>query len=678
MFKKLVTKYLPIIAIAVFVPLLLATSAAADTLLFGDDFNYPDSDAVGNGWAVDEGGGDVDIFNNRLYFADTNDLDLRPIVSHGFSSTGSGFLSWSFVFDWSRIGSEGTYRIFMQLGKSSEMSDFVPDLGVGVNLVWTFIGGGHEMLGYIQGGGTTSLTTVSGSTEIQVMVDLDAKSYTVFVEGAGLLCGIPFDNAVALDTVRFISDQLNDGNFSGRSFDDVDVWMLEAPPSGIWAPVAQNQTVSTDANIDVDITLEAVDCDDEVLDYSIVDPPDQGDLTGTPPDVTYSPDPGYTGTDSFTFIANDGKSDSNIATVSINIAGDSGSFIDIADYVNSSGGEQIIWKKARYEDLNISGTATRDIPFGLAYPYEVDGDWTGTMKYPLLLYLHGAGARGDDNQALNLSTAMFFAESSRTNPDWRAFVLTPQCPGSHRWVEWNWGDGPYNQTDTPGNTYGEYMYLVENLVYYLMDSANDGAMLSVLGILTDDIDWSRFYVVGESMGAYGTWDFVARQTHLVAGAIASGGSGPKNRLDELRQTPFWAIHGRTDTIVPNALPSPGDPDGAGSIGMLRLLDPGFNNTTSTDMVHLDNPYSTTDIPPVSWTHFIYSEFDAGHNPPASNWTQIPTPGVREWLFAQSLNTCPGDRDSDNDVDGADLVDFIDNFDLSRLGEFAPVFGRLCP
>jgi predicted esterase len=298
-----------------------------------------------------------------------------------------------------------------------------------------------------------------------------------------------------------------------------------------------------------------------------------------------------------------------------------------------------------------------------------------------VLYLHGAGARGDNNAALVRSTARFFAKSARTNPgEWNAFVVAPQCASGFRWVEWNWGSGPYNQTDTPGNTYGEYMHLAENLLHYLTDNANNGPLFSVLGLEADDIDLSRIYVVGDSMGAYGTWDIVARQPGFFAGAISSGGSGPKNRLDELRLTPFWAIHGEGDTTVPNYLPSAGDPDGAGSLGMLGLLDPSFDGVSSTDIIYVDNPLTSADDPPETWMDFIYSEFPNAGHAPAADWTTRPTYGVREWLFAQALTpaTCTGDLSGDGDTDGEDLAMLISDFDPARLADFAADFGSFCP
>ncbi len=77
------------------------------------------------------------------------------------------------------------------------------------------------------------------------------------------------------------------------------------------APVADDQSVSTNEDTVVGITLTASDVDGDPLTYSIVSGPSNGSLSGTPPDVTYTPDVDYNGSDSFTFQANDGGLDSN-------------------------------------------------------------------------------------------------------------------------------------------------------------------------------------------------------------------------------------------------------------------------------------------------------------------------------------------------------------------------------
>ena len=82
-------------------------------------------------------------------------------------------------------------------------------------------------------------------------------------------------------------------------------------------PVASDQAVSTDEDTALPITLSAADADNDTLVYSEMSAPAHGTLSGTAPNLTYTPDADYFGPDSFTFKANDGLADSNLATVSI-------------------------------------------------------------------------------------------------------------------------------------------------------------------------------------------------------------------------------------------------------------------------------------------------------------------------------------------------------------------------
>jgi VCBS repeat-containing protein len=85
-------------------------------------------------------------------------------------------------------------------------------------------------------------------------------------------------------------------------------------------PVASDQVVETNEDIPVAITLTATDPDGDALTYAIVAQPAHGSLSGTAPNVTYTPSPNYNGPDSFTFKATDARgADSNTATVSITV-----------------------------------------------------------------------------------------------------------------------------------------------------------------------------------------------------------------------------------------------------------------------------------------------------------------------------------------------------------------------
>ena len=82
---------------------------------------------------------------------------------------------------------------------------------------------------------------------------------------------------------------------------------------------AAGQSVTTAEDTARAVTLSATDIDGDALTYAVVTGPAHGTLSGTAPNLTYTPAANYSGPDSFTFIANDGTTDSNAATVSITV-----------------------------------------------------------------------------------------------------------------------------------------------------------------------------------------------------------------------------------------------------------------------------------------------------------------------------------------------------------------------
>ena len=85
------------------------------------------------------------------------------------------------------------------------------------------------------------------------------------------------------------------------------------------APVANDQSVSTGFNMPIAITLSASDVDGDDLTFTVISQPAHGSLSGSVPDLFYTPGTGFTGEDTFTFIASDGELDSEIATVNITV-----------------------------------------------------------------------------------------------------------------------------------------------------------------------------------------------------------------------------------------------------------------------------------------------------------------------------------------------------------------------
>jgi len=108
--------------------------------------------------------------------------------------------------------------------------------------------------------------------------------------------------------------KVNDGLWtSDTATVQITVNWLNGPPK------ADDQTVITEHNKNLKITLTGSDPDGDPITYLMVNPPVNGQLTGTAPNLTYTPTSGYSGTDSFTFKVNDGKADSVVATVNMTV-----------------------------------------------------------------------------------------------------------------------------------------------------------------------------------------------------------------------------------------------------------------------------------------------------------------------------------------------------------------------
>ena len=94
------------------------------------------------------------------------------------------------------------------------------------------------------------------------------------------------------------------------------LWTTD-PPN--YCPVANDQSVTTDKDTAKAITLTATDVDGDTLTYSIADSPTHGSLSGTTPNVTYTPDADFVGSDTFTYTVSDGRGGTDTATVWIGV-----------------------------------------------------------------------------------------------------------------------------------------------------------------------------------------------------------------------------------------------------------------------------------------------------------------------------------------------------------------------
>ena len=156
-------------------------------------------------------------------------------------------------------------------------------------------------------------------------------------------------------------------------------------------------------------------------------------------------------------------------------------------------------------------------PYRLFIPPQYDSQ---KKKYPLVLWLHGAGSVGSDNRkqvTLDSIQGTHVWITMANQMKYPAFVVAPQCPPGRTW-----------------NTSGELSVVLE-----VLDSLQKEF----------SIDSRRLYVSGQSMGGYGTWELIAEKPVLFAAAVPLCGGGNVATAGSISKVPIWAFHGSADRVV---------------------------------------------------------------------------------------------------------------------------------
>src|SRR4051794_28334589 len=166
-------------------------------------------------------------------------------------------------------------------------------------------------------------------------------------------------------------------------------------------------------------------------------------------------------------------------------------------------------------DLSTSVTGSvsdgsSSLPYRL---FEPQGLPTG-QKAPLVLFLHGMGDSGTDNIAQ--TRLMGGLVNATQSGQYASYVLAPQID-THSWFQ------SFSSTPT------EAMKLT-------IDALKKG-------INTENIDTSRVYVTGLSMGGMGTWDILGREPKMFAAAVPMSGGADLKTASKIKDVPIWAFHG---------------------------------------------------------------------------------------------------------------------------------------
>lgn len=162
-------------------------------------------------------------------------------------------------------------------------------------------------------------------------------------------------------------------------------------------------------------------------------------------------------------------------------------------------------------------------------------------KYPVVLVLHGAGERGDDNESQLVHGSDLFLDSENRK-DYPAFVIFPQAPKEDYWakVEVKRDTMPYQfdfkNTEAPTKSL--------DLVMKMMDSV----------VAQDFVNKDKVYVGGLSMGGMGTYEIIYKKPEMFAAAFAiCGGANPEIAKDYPKGFNIWIFHGEKDDLVPPRL-----------------------------------------------------------------------------------------------------------------------------
>lgn len=179
---------------------------------------------------------------------------------------------------------------------------------------------------------------------------------------------------------------------------------------------------------------------------------------------------------------------------------------------------------------------------GNGLPYRLLSPLTNSgQKFPLIIFLHGAFERGNDNESqLNIGGRFFLRDSIRQK--YPAYVVFPQCPADITWAyfenqvdystgyakDWNF---PFRKEPTSVSA------LLKKLIDQLIASGN--------------VDSSRIYIAGLSQGGMGVLDLIARYPETFAAGLSICGAGePATTKLFAGKVALWLFHGDQDPVVP--------------------------------------------------------------------------------------------------------------------------------
>lgn len=190
------------------------------------------------------------------------------------------------------------------------------------------------------------------------------------------------------------------------------------------------------------------------------------------------------------------------------------------------------WEK-QFSDFSfhVYGKNNHVLPYRFHAPNNIEKG----KKYPLVLFMHGAGERGFDNrlQFMRFTTTPFWEK-------YACYILAPQCPakpvngpdGEAVWVQTNFGATLHTMKPQPSWPLGLSMELLDKI------------------IKENNVDLDRIYITGLSMGGFATWEILQREGNKFAAAMPVCGGADMAFAPKFSKIPIWVFHGDADNTVP--------------------------------------------------------------------------------------------------------------------------------
>jgi predicted peptidase len=191
----------------------------------------------------------------------------------------------------------------------------------------------------------------------------------------------------------------------------------------------------------------------------------------------------------------------------------------------------------------------KEIPYRLLKPIDFQETEKASYNYPIILTLHGAGGKGDDNKK-QLKAYNFQLAKETLRKKYPCFVLAPQSLGPWRMP------GPESVFSPEELQNASPLWQKFHAKLMKRSSNYKGRLDEILELLDTicenyPIDRTRIYVLGHSMGGAGSWNVLAAAPDKIAAAVPS--AGPcflKNDLSKFAHVPIWFFHGDKDKVVP--------------------------------------------------------------------------------------------------------------------------------